>query len=101
MRLEVHGTKGTIRLIDDTTVEYLDSTGAPGDLNAIHALIENPAGFEDVEAELYNLYSVLRGEGKLGVQLEEGFHHLAFIVAALEAAETGKTVRVKRPEDLQ
>ncbi|KAI9498111.1 hypothetical protein BDB00DRAFT_913853 [Zychaea mexicana] len=96
MRLEVHGTKGTVRLTNDTTVELLDETGQSTDASAIQALVDkSTAGFEDVEGELYNLHDVVRNKASLGVSADEAFHHLAFIVAALEAAETQKVARVQ------
>ncbi|KAI8149711.1 hypothetical protein BJV82DRAFT_589019 [Fennellomyces sp. T-0311] len=94
MRLEVHGTKGTIRLTDDQAVELLDESGNPAETTTIQALVANPSGFEDVEGELYNIYHVLREGASLAVTPEEAFHHLAFFVAALEAAETQKVAQV-------
>ena len=94
MRLEVHGTKGTIRLIDDKIVELLDESGKAAETTAIQALVANHLGFEDVEGELYNMYHVLREGEPLMVTPGEAFHHLAFIVAALEAAETQKVAKV-------
>ncbi|KAG2224280.1 hypothetical protein INT45_012848 [Circinella minor] len=96
MRLEVHGTKGTVRLTNDTTVELLDAFGQSTDTSGIQALVNNPTGFEDVEGELNNLYDTLRNGAPLAVTLDEAFHHLAFIVAALEAAETQKVATIQK-----
>ncbi|KAI7874821.1 NAD(P)-binding protein [Lichtheimia hyalospora FSU 10163] len=97
MRLEVHGSKGTIRLTNDTHVEVLDETGKPVDTSSV-IQVDNASGFEDVEAEMLNLYNSVRNGEPLGVTPEEAFHHLAFIVAALEAADTQRVVKIQNAE---
>ncbi|KAI9279005.1 hypothetical protein BDA99DRAFT_554597 [Phascolomyces articulosus] len=96
MRLDVHGTEGTVRLTNDTTVELLDASGQSTDASAIQALVDNTSSFDDVEGELDNLYHVIRHKATLGVTPDEAFHHLAFIVAALEAAESQKVANVQK-----
>ncbi|KAI8068270.1 hypothetical protein BC940DRAFT_273217 [Gongronella butleri] len=90
MLLEVHGSKGTLRMINDDEIELLDERGQPLPV----AQFERPGALSDVEGELANLHDVIRGGASLGVSLDEGFHHLAFIVAALESAESGRHVKV-------
>lgn len=95
MRLEVHGTKGTLRLINDTTVEVLDVEGKPQDTS----MFEQPDGvLEDVEGELANLYQAIRHGAALGVTVDEGYHHLAFVVAALDAADHQRVAKVSTLE---
>lgn len=97
MRLEVHGTKGTIRLTNDQHVQVLDETGKPVDTSSV-IQVDNSSGFEDVEAEMLSLYNSVRNGEPLGVTPEEAFHHLAFIVAALEAADTQRVVKIEHAE---
>ncbi|KAI9306805.1 hypothetical protein BJ944DRAFT_262930 [Cunninghamella echinulata] len=89
-RLEVHGTKGTIRVINDNQIELLDNNGESVDTQQF----ERPDSLEDVEGEMDNIYQAIRQGGKLGVTLDEGFHHLAFIVAALESVKTERVTKI-------
>ncbi|KAI7902055.1 uncharacterized protein BX663DRAFT_511618 [Cokeromyces recurvatus] len=86
MTLFVHGTEGSIELIDETTVNLFDKSGKPVDISPITSLQSNSPGngLSDVEGELAAFYNAVRHGKKLGVSTEEAFHHLAFIVAALE-----------------
>ncbi|ORZ05455.1 hypothetical protein BCR42DRAFT_361808 [Absidia repens] len=94
MRLEVHGTKGTLRLVNDTQVELLDVEGKPQDVSTF----DRPGALEDVEGELDNLYQAIRQDAPLGVTVDEGYHHLAFVVAALEAADHQRVAKVSTLE---
>ncbi|KAI9310164.1 hypothetical protein BX666DRAFT_2010886 [Dichotomocladium elegans] len=98
MRLEIHGTNGTIRLTDDTDVEILGADGKALDAAALLKR-KTVAGFEDVEGEMYNLYSAIRYGAEIVVKPEDGFAHLAVIVAALKAAETGTAIKVPQIDD--
>lgn len=55
---------------------------------------ERPGSLEDVEGEMDNIYQAIRQGAKLGVTLDEGFHHLAFIVAALESVKTERVTKI-------
>ncbi|KAI8089243.1 uncharacterized protein BX664DRAFT_332514 [Halteromyces radiatus] len=90
MVLEVHGTNGTIRLINDNQVELFDIQGKPLDV----LQFDRPDAFEDVEGELDNIYKAIRQGASLGVTVEEGYHHLAFVVAALDAADNERVAKV-------
>ncbi|ORX51654.1 NAD(P)-binding protein [Hesseltinella vesiculosa] len=90
MLLEIHGSNGTLRLINDTDIELLDDQGLPLDVSQF----ERPDALSDVEGELSNLYNVIVKGDKLGISLDEGFHHLAFIVSALESAESGRQIKI-------
>lgn len=96
-RLEVHGTKGSIVLIDDNTVKLFDHTGATASISEIEALVEASSQFTDVEGEMFNLFNVLRNGAKLGVTAEEAFHHLAFVAAAVQSAQTQQIVKIPQP----
>ncbi|GAA5806610.1 hypothetical protein HPULCUR_012150 [Helicostylum pulchrum] len=98
MDLVVHGTKGTIHLVDDTLVELFDAAGSPIDIEPITSLQSKAPGngLSDVEGELSAFYDAVRHKRELGVTNEEAFHHLAFIVAALESVKTEQMVKVEQ-----
>jgi UDP-N-acetyl-2-amino-2-deoxyglucuronate dehydrogenase len=97
MSLVVHGTKGSIELLDDTHVQLFNLVGESVDISPITSLQSQAPGngLSDVEGEFSAFYNAIRCEGKgLGVSTEEAFHHLAFIVAALESVETEKAIKI-------
>jgi UDP-N-acetyl-2-amino-2-deoxyglucuronate dehydrogenase len=98
MDLVVHGTNGSIHIIDETSVELFDATGKAVDTAPITALQTNAPGngFADVEGEFAAFYDTVRHGKALGVSTEEAFHHLAFIVASLKSVETEQTVKVEQ-----
>ncbi|KAI8328202.1 hypothetical protein BC941DRAFT_463989 [Chlamydoabsidia padenii] len=95
MQLEIHGTKGTVRLINDDEIQIWDDQGNPQDttLNTQH----EEQQMADVEGEMANLYQVICHGAALGVSVEEGYHHLAFVVAALESAGQQRVAKVSNP----
>ncbi|KAG0164645.1 hypothetical protein DFQ28_009992 [Apophysomyces sp. BC1034] len=95
MRLEVHGTAGSIRLIDDSQLELFDAEGKPVSVDEL-LTHSKKSEFEDVEGEMANLYDVVRRNGKLGITLDEAFDALAFFVAALQSAESRQVVNLAR-----
>jgi UDP-N-acetyl-2-amino-2-deoxyglucuronate dehydrogenase len=98
MDLVVHGTTGSIHIVDETTVELFNASGEAIDTAPITSLKANAPGngFTDVEGELAAFYDAVREGKKLGVTNEEAFHHLAFIVASLESVNTEKMVKVEQ-----
>ncbi|CAO3633239.1 unnamed protein product [Cunninghamella blakesleeana] len=90
-RLEAHGTKGTVRVVDDNQIELLDVNGKSVDTQQF----ERPGSLEDVEGEMANLYQAIRHGEQLGVTLDEGYHSLSFIVAALKSVETESVIKIQ------
>jgi predicted dehydrogenase len=88
MQLDVHGTKGTLRLINDDQIQVWDAQGNETPFTS------KEEEFSDVEGEMANLYKVIRHGASLGVSVEEGYHHLAFVVAALDAADNQRVAKV-------
>lgn len=98
MDLVVHGTNGTIHIVDETTLELFDASGNAIDTTPITSLKDNAPGngFADVEGELAAFYDTVRLGKPLGVTAKEAFHHLAFIVASLKSVETEQTVKIEQ-----
>lgn len=98
MTLVVHGTKGSIELTDDTSVELKNEKGEVIDNSPIISLKSNAPGngLSDVEGELSAFYDAVRSGKKLGVSTEEAFHHLAFIVASLDSVQSEKVVQLEQ-----
>ncbi|KAG1057827.1 hypothetical protein G6F43_000355 [Rhizopus delemar] len=98
MDLVIHGTKGSIHLINDDQVELLNESGQVVDVEPILALKQNAPGrgFSDVEGELIAFYEAVHHQQKLGVSTEEAFHHLAFIVACLESVKSERIVNIEK-----
>ncbi|KAI9260171.1 hypothetical protein BY458DRAFT_440207 [Sporodiniella umbellata] len=96
--LVVHGSKGTIHLIDENVVELFDGLGNLISNKPITSLQETAPGngLSDVEGEFSAFYDTVRRQKKLGVSTEEAFHHLAFIVACLESVKTERVVEIER-----
>ncbi|RCH98627.1 hypothetical protein CU098_010914 [Rhizopus stolonifer] len=96
--LLVHGTKGTVKLINNNQVELFNENGEAVDASNVLSLQSNAPGngFSDVEGEMSAFYDAVRSGKKLGVTTEEAFHHLAFIVASLESVKTGQAVKVEQ-----
>ncbi|KAI8393702.1 uncharacterized protein BYT42DRAFT_619855 [Radiomyces spectabilis] len=101
LRLEIHGTNGSIILKNDTDVELFNEQGESVDTQYIKDLAQevSSGGFTDVEGELYNLYQTLRHGAKLGISIDDCFHHLAFFIAALESAREMKAVKLPEIEE--
>lgn len=98
MDLVVHGTKGSIHLVDDTLVELFNDVGESIDISPITSLQASAPGngLTDVEGELAAFYDAVRHGKELGVSNEEAFHHLAFIVASLESVKTEQMVKLEQ-----
>jgi predicted dehydrogenase len=96
MSLAVHGTKGSIELLNDTNVQLLNEVGESIDVSPIISLQSNAPGngLSDVEGEFSAFYDAVRSGKELGVSTEEAFHHLAFIVASLESVKTEKAIKI-------
>ncbi|RUP44326.1 hypothetical protein BC936DRAFT_149624 [Jimgerdemannia flammicorona] len=97
--LFLHGTGGSIQAQFDRSFDGADEKLDVHDAQGIpvpHATSSNPRGLTDVEGELDNLFGAIRGTEKLVVTLEDAFHHLAVIVAAIQSAKDGKVVKVER-----
>jgi predicted dehydrogenase len=84
--------------VNEQQVELFNETGESIDTTPITSLQKNAPGqgFTDVEGELACFYEVVRNQKKLGVTTEEAFHHLAFIVAALESVKSQAVVKVQQ-----
>ncbi len=69
MDLVIHGTKGSIHLINDDQVELLNESGQVVDVEPILALKQNAPGrgFSDVEGELVAFYEAVLLPAKLHV----------------------------------
>ncbi|KAI9030169.1 hypothetical protein CLU79DRAFT_802665 [Phycomyces nitens] len=93
--LAVHGTKGTIRLLNRDEVEFLDVSGNPVDSTIVTKGFDLDA-FSDVEGEMANFHDVLRNGAKLALTPDDAFHHFAVIVAALESAKTESVAKVSK-----
>ncbi|KAI7862628.1 hypothetical protein BDF14DRAFT_1735765 [Spinellus fusiger] len=91
--LAVHGTAGTLRMIDREHIEVLDASGKTMDSSVITKDVD-PTAFSDVEGEFVNLYQVVRHNATLGLPLEEAFHHLAVIAAGIESSNTESVAKV-------
>ncbi|CAO3647797.1 unnamed protein product [Mucor hiemalis] len=98
MDLVVHGTEGSIHVVDDTFVELFNAAGEAVDTTPITTLKANAPGngLADVEGELAAFYDAVRHGKPLGVSNEEAFHHLAFIVASLESVQSEKIVKIEQ-----
>ena len=94
MDLVVHGTKQSIHLVDETTVELFNEKGESIDISPITSLQKE--GHADVEGELAAFYDTVRHGKPLGVSNEEAFHHLAFIVASLESVQSEKIIKIEQ-----
>ncbi|KAI8977636.1 hypothetical protein BDF20DRAFT_821374 [Mycotypha africana] len=99
MHLVVHGTKGSIELLDDMDVKLFNEKGEAIDNAPLKALQSKAPGngFADVEGEFAAFYKAVRNGKELAITTEEAFHHLAFIVASLESVESEKAVKIEKP----
>lgn len=98
MSLVVHGTEGTIELLNDTNVQLFNHVGEAVDVSPITSLQSDAPGngLSDVEGEFSAFYDAVRSGKKLGISTEEAFHHLAFIVASLESINTEKAIKIPK-----
>ncbi|CAO3658926.1 unnamed protein product [Umbelopsis ramanniana] len=94
---EIIGSKGTLRIIDERSVEFINQHGETISREDFAAKVKaSPfdSEFEDVEGELDNFYNVIRNGKTLGVTPSQAYQHFAFFACAIESAQTGKTVDI-------
>ncbi|WP_181703790.1 Gfo/Idh/MocA family protein [Chthonobacter albigriseus] len=89
--LEVHGTEGSLIARDCMTQKPIGSV-----------VLRNADGERELEVDRENLYvralrafhAAVRGEGQPAATADDGIRSLAFGLAVLEAARTGRTVKL-------
>lgn len=94
---EIIGTKGTLRLYDEQSVEYIDENGVSVSREDFDLRIKSSPSyseFEDVEGELDNFYNAIRNGETVRVPPSDAYQHFAFFASAIESAKTGKFVDI-------
>ena len=92
---EIIGSKGTLRVYDERTVELINENGetiSKEEFDARNKASSCYSEFEDVEGELDDFYNVVRNGETLRVTPNDAYQHFAFFVSAIESAKTGKFV---------
>jgi predicted dehydrogenase len=94
---EIVGSKGTLRIYDERSVEFIDENGVTTSREDFAAKVKASSfysEFEDVEGEFDNFYNVLRNGKPIGVTPSQAYQHFAFFACAIESAQTGKPVDI-------
>jgi UDP-N-acetyl-2-amino-2-deoxyglucuronate dehydrogenase len=103
-RLELHGTAGTITLLDDEVGEWdlRDGTPAPGrEVSAAAAFAHASHVMSDHrwhQLQIEDFVDAVASGRSPGVDGREGLRSLALVRAVYDAARTGEAVRVERTD---
>jgi len=101
-RLELHGTAGTITLLDDEVAEWDLQDGTPAPANEVAAAVAAArathvmADFRWHQRQIEDFVDAVTQGGRPRVDGREGLRSLALVRAVYEAARTGGAVEVGR-----